>query len=174
MRVLGRRLAVAATALLVTAVQVVGAGASGSQQEATMVKQLVKAANHHQLAATLRLFAASAVLRVSKQELHGQSAVKTWWRTEFAHSLHISLKSSVQTGSRTAGAVLRRTTKGGDCPKGCLERASWQFSGLQFTGMSLTRLTSPTRPAPAPSIPKTVPPPPKGTPRPNVTPTVPS
>lgn len=169
-----RRVVMAATVLLVAvAAQGTSAGASScAQQGAASVKQLVKAANAHRLAATEQLFAPWAVLRVSKQQWRGRSAIGRWWRDQFTHQVRLTLKSSVQVKGNGANAVLQRTTRGGDCPKGCLEKGSWQFAGSKFASMTLVRLANPIRAGPKP--PTAVPSPPRGTPQPGVTPTVPS
>jgi hypothetical protein len=174
-----RRLPATAAVLLpciLWVTQSASAGASGkpspAQKETSVVEQLVSSANRHSLPAVSSLFASSAVLQVAKHRWSGRSAIQTWWRGEFAHHIHVSLRSSVQVADKVANAVIWRTTRGGDCAKGCLERANWRFTGSRLGQMTLTAFSRPLPPTPRP--PATVPTPPKGTPLPNVTPTIPT
>lgn len=120
----------------------------------------------------MNLFTSSPTVRIGKQMFKGRSAVKNWWTTEFRHGLKASFRSKLRVQRSQVNAVISRATQGGDCSKKCLEAARWQFVGGKVGNMTLTKLKTPA--AKVPNRPKSVPTPPKGTPPPNVTPTIPS
>lgn len=151
---------------------VVQAGSLGPAREAAAVTHLVKAANQHSLNSTMNLFDSSPTLRVGKRTLKGRSAIQSWWRTEFSHHLKAALQTKLQVQANQTRAVISRTTQGGDCAKKCVEAAQWQFVRGKVSTMTLTGLKKPA--IKVPKRPTSVPTPPKGTPLPNVTPTVPS
>ena len=138
------------------------------------VRRLVSAVNGHRLTATSRLFSSSATIRVASRTWHGRPAIERWLRAQFVHRIHLSLRTKVQVKGGAAQAVILRTTQGGDCPKGCLERAGWGFSGSLLQEMTLSSLQLPAPPSPVPLPPATLPPPPSAPPPPNVTPTIPT
>lgn len=171
------RIVVLALALLAAAGRGTALGAHGgsrsrAQRELTAINRLISAVNSGNLSATSRLFTSTAVLQVSKRQLRGNRTVTQWWRGELAHHLQIALESQIRTGGSGADAVIRRTTRGGDCPNNCWERASWRFQGARFSRMTLVTTAHPPLPNPEPL--RTVPPPPKAPPPPNVTPTIPT
>ena len=150
------------------------AAATSPPASADTVSRLISAVNAHRAAATSKLFAASATLRVANHAWHGRPAIERWWRGQFARRVHLTLRTRIQVKGLAAQAVVWRTTHGGDCPKGCLERAGWRFSGSLVQEMTLLPLPVPTPPAPVPVPPATLPPPPSAPPLPNVTPTIPT
>ena len=132
------------------------ADAVGTQQRVAVVKALVSAANTYQLATTSRFFTSTAVLQIGVKQWRGQGAIESWWRTEFTHKLHITLQPAFKVKGNTVQDIARRTTKGGDCPHGCWDVASWQLSGARIARMTLSRFQAP----PPPPSPPGVPPPP--------------
>lgn len=151
---------------------VVEAGTPAPARETSVVSQLIKAANRHNLKGTMSLFSSDPALHLGKQSLKGRVAVRNWWKSEFGLGLKISLKTKAQAQASEAHAVISRKTRKGDCAKACVEAGRWQFAGGKIAKMSLAKLASPSIKTPVP--PTGVPTPPKGTPPPNVTPTVPS
>jgi len=167
--------------LLVSASQTALAGkhltASNAARERAAVSQLRAASNAHRLSAVSRLFAASAVLKVEGREWHGNRAITTWWHGQLADRMRLVFESPVSVHGSTAAVVLQRTTRGGDCARGCAEQMTARFSGTRFETVTLGRIVPPTAGQSSPSQPMpghtAVPQPPSGPP-PRVTPTIPS
>lgn len=167
--------------LLVSASQTALAGkhltASNAARERAAVSQLRAASNAHRLSAVSRLFAASAVLKVEGREWHGNRAITTWWHGQLADRMRLVFESPVSVHGSTAAVVLQRTTRGGDCARGCAEQMTARFSGTRFETVTLGRIVPPTAGQSSPSQPvpghTAVPQPPSGPP-PRVTPTIPS
>jgi hypothetical protein len=170
------RIAALLVASLVLSVQATAAATSPASRpaEAQTINRLISAVNGHRLAATSKLFAASATVRVTNHQWHGRPPIEKWWRGQFAHHVRLSLRTKVQVKGQTAQALLWRTTRGGDCPRGCLERAGWRFTGSLFQQMTLSPLPLPAVPPPVPLPPATLPPPPSAPPPPHATPTIPT
>jgi len=173
--------ALGAAILLVSASQTALAGkhltSSNAARERAAVSQLRAASNAHRLSAVSRLFAASAVLQVEGRTWHGNKAITTWWHGQLTHRVRLVFESPVSVHGSTAAVVLQRTTRGGDCARGCPEQMTARFTGTRFETVTLERIAPPASGQSPPSQPMpghtAVPPPPSGPP-PRVTPTIPS
>jgi len=173
--------ALGAAILLVSASQTALAGkhltSSNAARERAAVSQLRAASNAHRLSAVSRLFAASAVLQVEGRTWHGNKAITTWWHGQLTHRVRLVFESPVSVHGSTAAVVLQRTTRGGDCARGCPEQMTARFTGTRFETVTLERIAPPSAGQSPPSQPMpghtAVPPPPSGPP-PRVTPTIPS
>ena len=173
--------ALGAAILLVSASQTALAGkhltSSNAARERAAVSQLRAASNAHRLSAVSRLFAASAVLQVEGRTWHGNKAITTWWHGQLTHRVRLVFESPVSVHGSTAAVVLQRTTRGGDCARGCPEQMTARFTGTRFETVTLERIAPPAAGQSPPSQPMpghtAVPPPPSGPP-PRVTPTIPS
>lgn len=161
----------AAVLLAVPLIQFVGATTAGAtptvtaQRTATLHALITSAQKHRSPSA---FFTRSATLKVDKQSIHGIRAITAWWRGQFRAGLKISLMSPVTVRQDTGQALLHLATRSGTCASGCLEGASWRFSGTHVRTMTLTRLKGP----PLPSPPSNVPKPPSSSPK--ITPTIPT
>jgi hypothetical protein len=134
------------------------------------LSQLISVANKHKLASAAGLFSSKAVLRVGKRKMSGSRSIAGWWKQEFRLGVRLTLRSRVQSRGSSAGAVLRRTTRGGDCPHGCTEQWLAVVRAGRIDQLTLQALRVPTTPRPLP----TVPPAPTAPPKPGVTPTIPT
>lgn len=161
-----------AAALLLPSQVVAGRSHETPQKERAALITFGMAVNHHRASAALSLFTTRASLRVLGHTYRGTRSIARWLHGEIRHNLQIRFTSPIRVTGATAAVFVRRTTRDGDCSRGCTESLRVDFSAGRFAGMtlSLLRVGGVKPPAPGPTI---IPTPPSGPP-PRVTPTIPT